>query len=116
MLIIQILIVLFAVYAIMRTFFRFRRGGIGLSEVLLWTCFWLAGAVCVLYPGITQWFAGILGVGRGADAVFYLGLVGLSYAFFKVYLRIRQAEQQLTLLVRRLALKEAEHEEQPQRQ
>ncbi|PYI99833.1 MAG: hypothetical protein DME25_22075 [Verrucomicrobia bacterium] len=110
-LIIQILIVSFVVYALTRTVLRFRRGTISLGELALWSCFWIAGGVCVLAPGITQWFAGILGVGRGADAVFYLGLVGLSYAFFRLYLRIRHAEQQLTLLVRQLALKEAERQD-----
>jgi len=111
MLIIQILLVAFALYALTRTFLRFRHGTIGLMEMVLWNAFWAAVAICVLAPGITQWFAHLLGVGRGADAVFYLGLVGLSYAFFRVYVRTRHLEQQLTLLVRQLALKEAE--EQP---
>ena len=115
MLFIQVLIVVFALYAMTRTFLRFRRGTIGLSELVLWAGFWLAVGVCVLAPGITQWFAGLLGVGRGADAVFYLGLVGLSYAFFRVYLKVRHAEQELTVLVRRLALKEVEREHKPER-
>lgn len=110
MLIIQILIVLFSVYAITRTFLRFRSRAIGLRELVLWCLFWVAGGVCVLAPGITQWFAGILGVGRGADAVFYLGLVGMSYAFFRLYVRTVRLEQQLTQLVRKLALKEGQQQ------
>jgi hypothetical protein len=110
MLIIQIVIVLFALNVLVRTFLRFRRGNIAAVEFLWWSCFWGAAIVCVLAPGITQWFAGILGVGRGADAVFYLGLIGLSYAFFRAYLRIRHVEQELTQLVRKLALKEADQE------
>src|SRR4051812_19935315 len=102
-LIIQLLIVLFALYALTRTLMRFRKRTIGLAEFVVWSGFWIAGGICVMWPGITQWFAGILGVGRGADAVFYIGLVGLSYAFFRVYLRTRQQDQQLTMLVRKLA-------------
>jgi small membrane protein len=105
--VIQILIALFALYAATRALLRFRRGSIGLAELALWLCFWAAVAVCVLRPGITQWVASILGVGRGADAVTYLSLVALSYVFFRVYLRIRHSEQQLTRLVRALALEHA---------
>jgi hypothetical protein len=108
--VIQILIVAFALYALTRTLLRFRKGGIGPAEWLAWSGFWVAVGVGVMAPGLTQWFAGLLGVGRGADAVFYLGLVGLSYAFFRLYLRLRHVEQQLTQLVRQLALKEAERE------
>ncbi len=113
MLIIQVLIVAFALYALTRAFLRFRKGIISVTEFFVWGCFWIAVGVCVLAPGITQWFAGILGVGRGADAVFYLGLVGLSYAFFRSYLRMRHLEQQITLLVRKLALKDAGEREKP---
>jgi hypothetical protein len=111
MLIIQLLIVLFALHALTRTFLRFRHGTIGLTEWLIWSGFWLAVGICVLEPGITQLFARVLGVGRGADAVFYLGLVSLSYAYFRLYVRSRHQDQQITLLVRRLALREVDQED-----
>ncbi len=110
MLIIQVLIVLFALFAIGRTVSRFRRRSIGLAELVAWGGFWIAVGVCVLAPGITQWVAGILGVGRGADAVFYVSLVALSYTAFRLYLKNRQTEEQITSLVRELALKEAEEQ------
>ena len=109
-LIIQLIIALFALYALMRTLFRYRKGTISLGETLLWSCFWIAVAVVGFKPDVTQRVAAILGVGRGADAVFYLGLLGLSYAFFRLYLKNRNTEQQITQLVRKLALKEAERE------
>ncbi len=107
LILIQIVVVLFAGYAGMRTIGRFRKGTISLTELIAWFGFWVAVGVCVLLPQVTQWVADLLGVGRGADAVFYLTLVGLSYAFFRLYLRLRQLEQQLTLLVRQLALRDA---------
>jgi hypothetical protein len=113
LLLIQFLVVAFSLYAGTRALARFRRGVIGLTELGVWLLFWLAVAVCVLVPDITQRVARLLGVGRGADAVFYLSLVGLSYAFFRLYLRLRLMEQQITVLVRRLALKEAEPNQKP---
>jgi hypothetical protein len=90
---------------------RFRSRTIGLRELLLWSGFWIAVGFFVMAPGLMQWFAGILGVGRGADAVFYVSIVALSYAFFRVYLRSRQIEQQLTVLVRKLAIERREAED-----
>ena len=111
MLLIQILIVAFAVYALVRTFIRFRNRTIGLTELLLWSAFWVAVGFFVMAPGLTQFLAKILGVGRGADAVFYVSIVALSYAFFRLYLRSRQLEQQLTVLVRKLALEKRRAED-----
>ena len=105
LILIQIVVVLFAAYAAARSVARFRKRTIGLGELIVWLGFWAGVGFCVLVPQLIQWFAHLLGVGRGADAVFYLGLVGLSYAFFRLYLRTRLMEQHLTELVRKLALK-----------
>jgi small membrane protein len=109
---IQVLIVSFALYTLIRTFIRFRKRTISVGELLLWSCFWMAVGIGVMMPDLSQWFAKSLGVGRGADAVFYLSIVGLSYAFFRLYLRSRHLEQQLTLLVRKLALEKRRAEDE----
>jgi len=107
LILIQVVVVLFAFYAGTRAVGRFRKGTIGTTELILWLLFWMGAGFCVMVPNITWSLARLLGVGRGVDAVIYLTLVGLSYAFFRLYLRLRQMEQQITLLVRKLALKEA---------
>jgi small membrane protein len=113
LILIQVIVVLFAFYAGTRAVGRFRKGTIGTTELILWLFFWMAAGFCVLVPNITWSLARLLGVGRGVDAVIYLTLVGLSYAFFRLYLRLRQTEQQITLLVRKLALKEAPKPDEP---
>jgi hypothetical protein len=65
----------------------------------------------VVVPQATQWAAGILGVGRGADAALYLAVIGLSYVCFKLYLKGLEHERQITTLVRRLALHDADERE-----
>ncbi len=107
LILIQVVVVLFAAYAASRSVGRFRKRTIGLGELALWLAFWAAVGGCVLVPNIVQRFALLMGVGRGADAVFYLSFVAMSYAFFRLYMRTRHLEQQLTVLVRKLALKEA---------
>lgn len=104
MLMIQLIIVVFCLIAAVRSAARYRTGAVSIGECLIWIIFWLSGAAVVLMPQATQILAKFLGVGRGADAVFYLGLVGLSYGLFRIYFKIRSLEQQLTQLVRKLAL------------
>lgn len=108
---IQVLILGFSVYALARTFLRFRNRTISGAEWLLWSAFWGAVAVFILDPELTQRIARVLGVGRGADAVFYLAIVGLSYGIFRLYLRLRHQDQMLTLLVRKLAIENRKSED-----
>jgi hypothetical protein len=106
MLLIQFLIVGFSLFAMTRALQRFRQRTIGLRDLALWIGFWAAAAGLVMRPEATQWFARRLGVGRGADAVFYTAVVGLSYAFFRLYLKTRSHDREITRLVRALALKD----------
>lgn len=106
MLLIQFLVVAFSLFAMSRALRRFRQRTIGAGELALWIGFWAAAAVLVMKPQVTQWFALRLGVGRGADAVFYVAIVGLSYAFFRLYLKTRSQDQEITKLVRALALRD----------
>jgi len=106
-LLIQILVILFSFFAITRTLSRFRKGNIGLNEVVVWCLFWVIVGIVVLVPSLTQWFADLLGVGRGADAVFYVSLIALFYVVFRLHLKSRNLDQQITQLVRKLALERA---------
>ena len=107
MLLIQVLTVLFALFALTRVVSRFRKRVIGPSEFLFWVAFWVAVSVLVTEPSTTQWFAHILGVGRGADAVFYVALVGLCYGVFRLQLKLRGQQHETTQLVRKLAIERA---------
>jgi hypothetical protein len=103
--------VLFALFALGRAVVQYRRRVMGLGHLASWVAFWVAVAGFVLVPQATQWIAGLLGVGRGADATFYIAIVGLSYAYFRLYLRFLEQERNITKLVRQLALREGEKEE-----
>jgi hypothetical protein len=105
--IIQVLFVLFAAYALTRGIAHYRRGALGVGDFAMWVAFWTAVGGVVLVPQVTQRMAAILGVGRGVDAALYIAVVGLSYVCFKLYLRSLEQDRRITMLVRRLALDEA---------
>lgn len=62
----------------------------------------------VLYPQATNDIANWLGVGRGADLLFYLTSVAVIYLGLHSYVRFRQLEQKMVKLTRQIALLEAE--------
>jgi small membrane protein len=73
--------------------------------VLLFTL--ITGAIVfILFPDITNVIAHKLGVGRGADLVFYTSIIIFWFVILKLYARIRKLEQIITEVVRKDALDE----------
>ncbi|MBX9472717.1 DUF2304 domain-containing protein [Microcella sp.] len=66
-----------------------------------------SGVVVVLWPGLLSWLASLVGIGRGADLLFYLAIVaGLIYVVNE-YKRSVQLTRANTQLAREIALTEA---------
>ena len=84
------------------------RGAVRKRIVTFWLLVWLAGSVAVVWPRSTALIAHALGIGRGADLLLYSSVLVMCVAFFYVYTRFRRLDRQLTLLVRRLAMQNAE--------
>ncbi|MBL0132628.1 MAG: DUF2304 domain-containing protein [Chitinophagaceae bacterium] len=66
-----------------------------------------AAIVFILWPDLTNTIANKLGVGRGADLVFYTSILIFWFVLLKLYLRIRQLEKSFTQIIRDQALKNA---------
>jgi small membrane protein len=96
-------------------------GGLGLSAVLYWSkmrsklrdrvvvfAIILFGIVLVAAPNLSNRLARALGVGRGADLVSYLGLVGGGFCLLLLFSNQRAVQSQITHLVREMAILRAE--------
>ena len=59
----------------------------------------------ILWPDLTTIIAKKLGVGRGADLIFYVSILIFWFVILKLYSRIRRLEQLFTTIVRNDALK-----------
>jgi len=106
MLMIQILILVFALYAIVAAYGRHRKGHLARPWLLLWVVFWLAVAAVAMVPDVTTKVAAWFGVGRGVDLLFYLAFLAVFYLMFRLFVRLESMEQQITRLVRELALRD----------
>lgn len=67
-----------------------------------------AAIVFVLFPDLTTDIAHRLGVGRGADLIFYTSIIIFWFVILKLYARIRRLEQIVTDVVRKDALTNSE--------
>jgi hypothetical protein len=105
MYLIQIFLVLFFFFAILKVAGRCRAGDLSLSAAIVWIVFWLAAAVIVIVPNSTAYFAKIFGIGRGADLVVYLSLALLFFIIFRLMVKVEKLNKEITLLVRQMALK-----------
>jgi len=105
MYLIQIFLVLFFFFAIIKVAGRYRAGDLSLSAAIAWAVFWIGAAVIVIAPNSTAYFAKIFGIGRGADLVVYLSLALLFFIIFRLMVKVEKLNKEITLLVRQLALK-----------
>jgi hypothetical protein len=90
----------FAVVTLLATL----RSWIGRRSGIPWVALWVLAGFTIAFPETTVIVARALGIARGADLVFYCAILATLVGFFAVYLRIRQIERNITLLVRRMAL------------
>ena len=102
---IKILLITGVVFIAVYFFVRLRNSLFDLILLLL-----LVGAavVFILFPEITNQLAHNLGVGRGADLVFYTSIIIFWYVILKLYARIRKLEQVLTIFIRKKSIEEAD--------
>lgn len=71
---------------------------------LFWTILWGGAALAIAVPDLAGLAARTLGIGRGADLVFYLAILAGLAACRYFYNRYRRLENVVTVLVREHAI------------
>ena len=102
--IIQIFLILFIIYVVIKVALRYRDKIISLQEFVLWTIFWFLVGFVVILPDTTSLVANIVGVGRGVDLVIYISILILFYLIFRVLVRLDKIDKDVTKIVRKIAL------------
>ncbi len=105
MTIIQLLLLIFLIFAISRVILRFRGGQIKLTEFGFWGALFTTAIVVILYPTETTKLANSLGIGRGVDLVVYASIILLFYLVFRIYVMLEDIRNEITEVVRKFALK-----------
>lgn len=106
----QILVLIVVSLAMIASIGASLRGWVTRRESLIWSLVCLAAAVAMVWPDLTRRLANAVGIGRGADLVFYCAVVLMLIGFWMTYIRLQGLRRQLTLLVRQLAIQEGERQ------
>lgn len=101
---IQILLLIFFAAITLLYFRRLRRR---LIDRILFLAIAIIAILMIARPDWANALAQSVGVGRGADLLTYLGLSGLAILWLQLYTRQRKQKEQITDLVRRMAILEA---------
>lgn len=70
---------------------------------------WLLAATLIFFPHATAPVAEFLSIGRGADVLLYLTVIAFLLSFFYVIHALERQREQLTYLVRSLAVNQPVH-------
>lgn len=89
------------------TFVYFRHFRSLLLDRIIILAFGILGVLMVIFPARADKLAQIFGVGRGADLIVYLTLVGLAFIVFILISKISALEARLTEVARSEALAHA---------
>ena len=104
----QLLTLPLLVAAILFTGVAATRRRIAPGVAAFWILIWLSAAISIAEPDLLAVLARFLGIGRGADLVLYLSILVMFIGFFVMYLRYRRLNDQITEIVRQLAIRDAE--------
>lgn len=96
--------VAFCLFALSRVFLRMRKSEIRKGEFAFWSALWILIIIIAVIPQTTNFLAKIIGIGRGADLALVSAVILLFYLNFRLYVKISNTEQEITKLVRQIAL------------
>jgi hypothetical protein len=68
---------------------------------------WIAALALIANPGVSTRVANAVGIGRGVDFVTYFLLIVFLWGHYQHYLRYKRVENEVTMLVRELAIAQA---------
>lgn len=104
---IQIILIIFAVFAYSRAILQFKKKSINTGEFLFWSILWISVIITGVFPNWISTVSSLFGVGRAADFMIYLSIIALFYLMFRLYVKMDKLNQEQTKLVREIAINRA---------
>jgi len=101
--IVQILILVFALFALSRLILRVKDRVVSGAQFLFWTTIWVMVIIISIIPNFTSAISQPLGIKRGMDIAIYASIVLIFYLIFRMYVKIDETNRNLTKIVRNLA-------------
>ena len=102
----RIIAAAFVLYVLFKCYRRYRQKHISTRRMLLWTVFW-SGVLAVSWvPQVTDRISQQLGVEKGVHLAFFVAILLILYLLAMMYAHLEQTRQEITELVRLIALRD----------
>jgi len=101
---VEVLGILFSVFALSRVILRFREGRLSWGMMLLWSIAWLSVIAFVLTPTSFEALSKAIGIQRPLDFMLIAGVLLAYYLTFRVYIYLEELRSDLGKVVREVAL------------
>lgn len=101
---VQMLLLVFILFAISRAVMQFRGGTIRFGALSFWILVWALALVAIFYPEETTRLARVLGIGRGVDIVIYASIAVLFYLVFRLHVYVENLRTEISRLIREVSL------------
>lgn len=101
---IEIIAVIFALFALSRVILRLKDGNLTRREFLFWAVIWVFLAIVVFVPDLTTTVAHWFGIQQGMNLIVTVAIILLFYLMFRLYVKVENTEQEITKLVRQISL------------
>ena len=101
---IQILIIIFALFALTRAMLRLKDNIISMAEFVFWSAIWIGVITVTLVPSTATVLAGMTGISSGTNMIMYLSIILLFYLVFRIYVKLDDHEQRTTKLIREMTI------------
>ena len=107
---IQFIIILFSLFAISRLKNKLKVKEIDIKEFYLWLLFWVIIIIATVWFRKTDIIAKFFGVEKGADLAVYISIIVLFYLLFKLIVKIKKIERDITKITREIAIKNSKND------
>ena len=104
---IQIIAIIFALFALSRVILRAKDKKLTTKEFIFWLFIWIALIIIAFFPEVSIFFADMFGLRRGMDLLIFASIGILFYLVFRLYIKLEEQEREITKVVREIAIKEA---------
>lgn len=103
----QAFLIIFAVIALAKVGRQYQKRKVSVYWFIVWSILWMGVIAVGLSPQTTDVIAARVGVGRGADLLVYSSILILFYGLYRVMSRQEKLHQEITELVRKIAIIQA---------
>lgn len=101
----QVIVIAFSAFALSRLFLRRKDRAIPLGELIFWTIIWAGAILLAIFPSVFSTAASKTGVENTINLIIAVAIIILFYLHFRLHVRQEKQAQDITRLVRELALR-----------